>query len=266
MKKKLEISSFSVIGLGKVGKIFTHIFKKELNFVLDNIIDKNEKGSFLDIKILNEFPNKIDSDLIIISTPDDSILDIISLLNSECVIKNDVIFLHFSGVLYIEQKNIVSIHPMMSITNYEKDLLRLKEHYFSLQSDNYDLIELFKPIIEQISQKYIIISGKDKKYYHLASVMINNFSTALVKSSVEVIKTLNIDETKALNILLPLFEDVFINLKNNQNIQNSLTGPIVRNDNKTIEKHQKLLKNNEMTDEKAIYDIFLTYIHKKFFK
>jgi predicted short-subunit dehydrogenase-like oxidoreductase (DUF2520 family) len=264
MSKEIKIESFSIIGLGKVGKIFTHIFKERLKFKLDYIIDKNEKVNFLGSKILNKIPNKIDSDLIIISTPDDNILDIINLLNSKHSIKKDVIYLHFSGALYIKQENIVSIHPMMSITSYKNDLNRLKEHYFTLQSDNLKLLKIFDHILKQISPNYLIINGKDKKYFHLSAVIINNFSTALVKSSIQIIKKIGLNENEALNILLPLFKDVFINLETNLNVDKSLTGPIIRNDIETIKKHIKLLKTNQMIDEKAIYDVFLTYIRKKF--
>jgi len=259
-----ELSSFTVIGLGKVGKIFTHLFKESLGLKLEHIIDTEEDGNFLDINIEKKIPIKIDSDLIIISTPDDSITSIINLLNESVNIKQKAILLHFSGALYIKQQNIISIHPMMSITDYKNDLARLKNHYFTLQSDNTKLIKLFTPIIKKITKNFIIINGEDKKYFHLSAVMINNFSTALVKSSVEVIKNLDIKEDIALKILLPLFEDVFINLINNQDIKSSLTGPIIRNDYKTIKKHQELLKNIALDDERLIYDVFLKYIVKNF--
>ena len=262
MKTNMKINSFTVIGLGKVGKIFTHIFKNNLNFKLDYIVDKKENGSFSGVDILNDIPEKIDSDLIIISTPDDNILSIINLLNSEHIIKKDVIFLHFSGALYIKGNNVVSIHPMMSITNYENDLKRLKEHYFTLQSDSPELIDIFKPVLSVITKNYMIIEGDDKKYFHLSAVMINNFSTALVNSSAEVMKRAGLSEKEALDILLPLFKDVFVNLSNNQDIRASLTGPVVRNDNKTIEKHIKLLESHKMTDEEFIYNSFLSYMKK----
>jgi len=258
--------SFTIIGLGKVGKTFATIFKEKLKLELDYIIDNNlEIDNFLNTKISRDIPKKIDSDLIIISTPDDKIEEIINLLNSEYVIKKDVIFLHFSGAAYIKlDKNIISIHPMMSFTNYKNDLNRLSSHYFTLQSDKYEITELFIPLIKQISDNFMVIDGDSKKYFHLASVMINNFSTALIKSSVEVIKKLDIPEKEALNMLLPLFEDVFINIKDNKDINGSLTGPILRKDKKTIELHQQLLKNNNLNDENKIYNVFFEYIIKNF--
>jgi len=261
-----KIKSFTTIGLGKTGKIFTYIFKEKLKFDLEYVIDiNNGEKEFLNTEILTALPSKINSDLIIISTPDDKIEETINLLNSKNITKKDCIFLHISGALYIKSElNIVSIHPMMSFTNYKNDLKRLASHYFSLQSDKDNLIEVFTPIIKKISENFIIIKGNDKKFFHLASVMINNFSTSLMKSSVEIIKKLNISETDALNMLLPLFEDVFINLKKNQDINKSLTGPIIRNDKKTIDLHLKLLKDNNLNDENAIYLTFFEYITKNF--
>jgi predicted short-subunit dehydrogenase-like oxidoreductase (DUF2520 family) len=260
-----KINSFTTIGLGNVGKIFTKIFKETLGLKLDFIIDTNINDTFLNEKILKKTPEKINSDLIIISTPDDFIESTISLLTSKHVTKKGAIFLHFSGALYIKSKeNIISIHPMMSFTNYQKDLSRLSSHYFTLQSDKHDLIDLFIPIIKNISENYIIIKGGDKKFFHLSSVIINNFSTALMKSSSEILKSINISENDALNMLLPLLEDVFINLKNNQNINKSLTGPIIRSDKKTIDLHLDLLKNNNVDSEEMLYKMFLDYITKKF--
>jgi len=260
--------SFTVIGLGKVGRIFSTVFKEKCKLKLDYIIDKNTKdleSEFLGLKILDEIPLKIDSDLIIISTPDDTIEEIINLLNSTYTIKESVIFLHFSGATHIKSnKNIIAIHPMMSFTDYRSDLSRLNEHYFTLQSDRSGLTEIFIPIIQKITEKYIIINGEDKKFFHLASVIINNFSTALVKSSVEVIKQTGISEENSLKMLLPLLKDVFINLENNLDINKSLTGPIIRGDKKTINLHLELLTKSDLSDENKIYNIFFEYIKKKF--
>ena len=252
-----KINTFTTIGLGKVGKIFTDIFNKDFNIKIDNLIDKYQKGDFLGKKILNDIPSDIDSDLILFALPDDLIKNTMKLLFPR--VKKNTIFLHFSGALYIKGDNIVSLHPMMSIINYEYSSKHLKEHYFTIQSDNDELLSFFYDLLKIKFPNLLKIKGDDKKYFHLSSVIINNFSTMLVKLSVDILKNLNISENKALDYLMPLFKDAYMNISETKDINKSLTGPIVRKDYKTIELHKNLLETN-IIEGKNIYDSFLNFI------
>jgi len=60
---------------------------------------------------------------------------------------------------------------------------------------------------------------------------------------------------------LPLIEDVLNNMQNTNNPLDKLTGPIVRNDILTIEKHKEILINNQ--NILNIYNSITKYIIEK---
>jgi len=257
----MKIETFSVIGFGKVGQLFTKIFKRQGLF-LDFIVDKRSLH-FEGIDSLQEIPENIESDLILIATPDNLIENTINYILKYSKIRKETIFLHFSGALYIKNEKVVSIHPMMSITSSDYEMEVIKNHYFTFQADNEELIGILLDVLKGVIQNYGIIKGNEKKYFHLASVIINNFSTALIYSAVNVLKKTGRDEKEVLKFLLPLFNDVYDNINKNKSLLNSLTGPVVRGDKKTVDIHINTLKELNLSEEKDIYELFVDYIVKK---
>jgi predicted short-subunit dehydrogenase-like oxidoreductase (DUF2520 family) len=60
--------------------------------------------------------------------------------------------------------------------------------------------------------------------------------------AVSFLKQIDLQEEKALQILLPLVKGTLHNVKK-FNIQASLTGPVIRGDQKSIQKHLEALRN-----------------------
>lgn len=254
-----QINSFTLIGPGKVGIVISSLLKKVIKseYVIGSSLKNNHiVKKYLDCEII-DFPDKINADLILIATPDDKVVQIVDKLK-KINIKNKLI-IHFSGILTSEITKIndnesLSIHPIMSFAEIETALNTINNHYFSIEG-NENTINGFLPIFEKITNKYFIIQKEEKPFYHLSCVLINNFVTAMVQIGADLTKP------EYIKYYLPLIEDVLINMENTVNPLDKLTGPIVRNDKSTIEKHKEIIKNNE--NILNIYNSITKYITEK---
>lgn len=254
-----QINSFTLIGPGKVGIVISYLLKKIIK--LESVIGSSSKNNYNVNQYLScdiiDFPDEINADLILIATPDDKVVQIVDKLK-KINIKNKLI-IHFSGILTseiikINDNEAISIHPIMSFTDIENSLKTINNHYFSIEG-NENTINNFLPIFEKITNKYFIIQKEEKPFYHLSCVLINNFVTAMVQIGADLTKS------EYVKYYLPLIEDVLINMENTNNPIDKLTGPIVRNDISTIEKHKEILKNNQ--NILNIYNSVTHYITEK---
>ncbi len=254
MKKK----SFTIVGAGKVGTTIALLLNKKLKF--DYFIDRlvNQEYENLTNKKITTINPIINSDLIFITVPDNYIKSVAQ----ELKIEGDPLIIHFSGALPASEISLdydkLSLHPMMSIAYPKIAAQDFKNHFITLQGEK-RAIDRFKPFISLFSDNYLFVTEEEKIKYHLAAVFSNNFSTILTSIATKLLQNDNISQEKALEIVLPLLNDSFKNLNYQKDLKNSLTGPLVRKDSKTIEKHLSILKDN---DAKDIYSSFKNYFEK----
>ena len=76
--------------------------------------------------------------------------------------------------------------------------------------------------------------------YHAAAVVCGNFSMLLYELSTQLLMNCGLDEKDAKNALLPLIQQGIQNLKGNK-FTNVITGPSVRKDMETMNRHRNVL-------------------------
>ncbi len=102
-----------------------------------------------------------------------------------------------------------------------------------------------------------LLNGEQRQKLHLAAVLVNNFTNHLYAVAKDFLHKNNLD----FNLLLPLIQETVTKIKA---FEPALvqTGPAARKDLKTIEEHQKLLKQDP--EVLAIYKILTqSIIHHK---
>ena len=155
----------------------------------------------------------------------------------------DATVVHFSGAHCSERA--FSAHPFMTFSHD----LYTNEMYQTIPFVTEQEGPSFQTLLPGLPNPHYAIPRHQKPYYHALCVMANNFSTILwQKIAKEFVNELHIPKTA----LLPILQQTFENLKNPETV---LTGPISRNDQKTIENNLKALETDPFY---AVYQGFLS--------
>lgn len=154
---------------------------------------------------------------------------------------------HFSGAL--NDKRILSAHPLMS---FPKDLLP-NEVYPQIHFviNGFDKLQQALP---EFNNSFSHVGADNKTLYHALCVLSGNFPQLLWNEVSQTMKQLDIPE-KALDLYIKQITANYLQYK-----QNALTGPIVRNDQKTITDNLHALHKNSKLQN--IYNTFNNEFNK----
>ena len=239
------INSVNILGAGNVA---THIAKElkgklEIRQILSRTYESaqilaNEVGAEAVRNIKNIEP----ADLTIVSISDDSIVDVISELPKELNV------VHTSGSIGMEvlakfdQYGI--LYPLQSFSkNREVNFNDIPILIEGVNQDYEQYLTLFCK--EFLSKKIVSVNSEKRAAIHLAAVIANNFTTALLAESEQILLKNDIDFDILKPLLLETIHKVFRN-----GARESLTGPAARGDQKVMDVQMKSLESDQM---KMIY-------------
>lgn len=242
------------IGPGKVGvnlgRYFTHKGLDLSGFYGKDIKSASEAANITKSKFYDNIQEIIkESDILFITTSDD-IISIIDSKLSKFDLKSKSIC-HTSGSLksnvLCNAKHsgalIYSIHPIFAFSNKNMNLEGFEKIYFSIEGDILEdsiVLKLFKVL----GNNFFIRDKETSSTYHLANVFISNLILSLLEVGINYFKTLGLSEEEALKAVKPLINGNIESIYSKGFI-NSLTGPVLRGDVKTIEKHLSVLKEKD---------------------
>jgi len=271
----ITMKKIGIIGAGKVGVSIGRYFSEVCpgRYRLAGFYSKSDKSSLFASKFtdssqflsLNEVINN--SDILIIATPDDKIKEIWCEL-SKYDIKNKIIC-HCSGSLSsevffdISSKSAYgcSMHPLLAINSKENSYKDLNDAFFTLEGDS-EAVEAFSDLLEKKGNKFKILKGRNKTKYHLSSVFLSNLVIALGKISVDLLGEYGFSEEEALAALSSLSRKNIDNMMN-LGLEKALTGPVERNDIKTVENHRKSVEGVNKDEVYRLLSLELVEIAQK---
>jgi predicted short-subunit dehydrogenase-like oxidoreductase (DUF2520 family) len=175
------------------------------------------------------------TEIIIVAVPDDELPALLASIKCERI----TIVAHTAGSIGLdvfppetEHKGV--IYPLQTFSEGRKiDFRQLP--FFIESSDNYTG-ETLRYVAEKISSKVSFMEVSQRRIIHLAAIFVNNFTNHMLTLG----KELTDRNNTPFEIMGPLLmETVSKALENGP--ENSQTGPAVRHDIKTIEKHLELL-------------------------
>lgn len=247
------------IGIIGSGNIAFHLAKKmdETGYQVKEIYSRNhEKAQELAelvnakaLKNIQEFSGKL---LLFFCVPD----DVIAHLSQQ--ISERGIHVHCSGatdVSSLQSGRKGVFYPLHSFSK-SKEVLFEKIHILIEGSDVEVINELETMAMRFLSGNSIIDSTQRLKL-HLAAVFASNFSNLMIDYAQEILEK----EGMSPKILLPLVEESVEKLTSLSAFE-AQTGPAIRKDFKTIEKHQSILKSYP-EDYQNIYKILSDQIIKR---
>ena len=259
------------IGPGKVGvslgRYFTHKGIKLSGFYGTNLKSTIDAANITKSKFYDNIQDIVkESDILFITTPD----DMISIIDREFkkFDLNNKSICHTSGSLKSNVLSnakhsgalIYSIHPIFAFSSKNTNLQELENIYFSIEGETIENSSLNDYIndgkfpiinlIKTLGNEYFIRSTETSSIYHLANVFVSNLTLSLLEIGTSYLKKLGLSEEDALNAIKPLVQGNIDSIIK-KGFVNSLTGPILRGDISTIEKHISVLEK----EDKELYKI-----------
>ncbi|MDD2636587.1 MAG: DUF2520 domain-containing protein [Bacteroidales bacterium] len=175
-------------------------------------------------------------------------------------IKPDSILAHTAGSQSIDifknkTPNYGVFYPFQTFTkSVETDFSKVP---ICLEASNQETYLVLEKIARKLNCKTFKINASERETVHLSGVFASNFMNHCVNIAEDILLENNISS----DIIKPLLEQSFFKILNNT-AANSQTGPAIRNDNLTIEKHKELIKNNKQYSQ--VYEVLTNSIKSKF--
>ena len=183
-----------------------------------------------------------DSDLYVIAVKDDAIEQVAEQLD----LKGKLV-VHTSGSVGIEMlknasRNYGSLYPLQTFTKTHK--ADFSEIPICLEGNNEKNLKELKKLAEKLTNRTVQLSSAQRQKLHLAAVFVSNFSNFMQVIGEELCEEQQVD----FDLLKPLIKEVFEKNKTGRAIDNQ-TGPALRGDSFTMEKHLGLLKDKKELSE-----------------
>jgi len=272
--------SVAVIGAGRLGQAFAIALQSSGYSVVALVArsrPKAEKAAALIKKSSAQSANKTrpkslvfganqlgelpETDLVLITTPDDAILETAQRLSSLWNGRKRSTVLHTSGALSSEalapltEKGFQtgSIHPLISVSEPVSGAAALHGAFFCIEGTA-KAKSVADAIVRGLGGHCFTVKPESKALYHAAAVMTAPHLTALVDLAAEMLSACGLSKAKAQKVFMPLLESTVNNLKS-ANPQQALTGTFARGDIATVRRHLKALSGKELAEARAVYKL-----------
>jgi len=160
--------------------------------------------------------------------------------------KSDAVIMHTSGSMALKEiktnhKNKGVFYPLQTFS--KTDFVNWVEIPLLLETNNSITRFLITRLAKQVSPIYLFLKNKQRLRFHLAAVIVNNFTNALFASALEVLNNKQSD----FKLLMPLIRQTTKKVEKLAP-RAAQTGPAKRNDKIVIKKHLAILtKDAEMS-------------------
>ena len=187
----------------------------------------------------------LDTDLVWIAVPDDSIAQVASRLASTQGWKGRIVF-HSSGALTSDElaplrakgARVASVHPMMTFVR--GSVPNMAEVAFAVEGDVV-ATRVAKEIVERLGGHAFTIRKQNKVLYHAFGSFASPLVIALMASLEEVALAAGVRKRDIKRVMLPLLLQTLRNYLH-QDAASSFSGPLARGDVATVRKHLQELK------------------------
>lgn len=235
-----------VILLGS-GNVATHLFQafsKANGVEVVQVFSRTVSKDFPETLQTSDYNEIKAADVYIICVSDSAISSVSSQLSFE-----NRLVVHTSGstdINVLDSKNRKGVfYPLQTFTkNKSVDFSQIP---ICIETEVPTDFEIIEKLAKSVSNSVYLIIGNQRKALHVSAVFVCNFTNHLYTIGNTICEENNIP----FEILQPLIEETAKKIKS-LSPSESQTGPAVRNDQKTIEKHIDFLTNE---NQKEIYKI-----------
>ena len=229
----------AILGSGNVAYHLAKMFK-EKNIPISQIFGRNEKD-LQEISEQFEIPfsttELADAELYFIAVNDDAVAAI-----SKNIKNQNSLVAHTSGSLPKEilegNYRKASFYPLQTFS--KSKMLQYSEIPFFVEGENEEDSQILENLALKISEKVMKSDYEKRKYIHLTAVFACNFVNHLFARAKEISDSQQIP----FHYFLPLIKETTSKI---EKIEPKLaqTGPAIRNDEKILQLHEALIKEEE---------------------
>jgi predicted short-subunit dehydrogenase-like oxidoreductase (DUF2520 family) len=249
-----------IIGSGKVASWFGRTLLNN-NHEIVQVYSRNKGNASALATALKSTPvsnlSELNSkaDLYLISVSDNAISSVINEIP-----KVEGVVIHTSGSQDISVLKNVSekygvMWPVISVT---KNMKESNDFFMVIEVSDEETLKIINGLSSFFTKQIVSLPYEKRQIVHLTAVFANNFTNHLITIVQEILKENQIEYS----ILNPLINNL-VNQLDTIPAKDLQTGPAVRNDTETIEKHLQLLSNKP--EYKEIYKL-LSLAIKSFHK
>jgi len=228
------------LGSGNVAQHLIEVMKNTSSIDLVQVFarNSNQLNHLLpSSKIVSDYQKITAADVYIISVTDNAIAEV----SSQLPFKNRLV-VHTSGssdLSVLDNKNRKGVfYPLQTFTKGKK--IDFSPIPICLEAENEQDYQLIKNLGNCISKKVFQINSEQRRSLHVAAVFVCNFVNHLYQIGYEICDSNQIP----FEVLHPLIQETAQKVLE-LNPKEAQTGPALRNDTKTIEKHLDFLTNKE---------------------
>lgn len=235
-----------IIGSGNVAYHLAKAFKQN-NIPLSQIFGRNQNelqkiSSELNIPYSTQ--DLEDADLYIISVNDQSIEEVSGIIS-----KKNCLVAHTSGSLPKEilagEYRKSSFYPLQTFSKSKS--LDYRKIPFFIETENREDQQLLTELASKISANVMESTHEKRKYIHLTAVFACNFVNHLFARAKEISDSQDIP----FDYFLPLIDETIQKI-HGIDPKSAQTGPAVRNDQRVLQLHEQLLKEESLTIYRTI--------------
>lgn len=243
----------SIIGAGNVAyhiyKCIEKLDKYQTVEIYSRLSESNVNWS--KVPIVHSLSNLKKVAIYIIAVSDHAISEIARNANFD----EHSIVVHTSGAMGMDvlsgsSRNVGVLYPLQTLLKHEE--VDFSETPFFIESNNECTSYVLHSLANELSDDVSVVSSEDRMKYHAMAVFTQNFSQYLCKTADKFLEKNDLNFEK----LIPLLRKNVERLLDPEN-RKRMTGPAVREDENTINKHLNVLK-----DEKGMTEIY-NFLSKK---
>jgi predicted short-subunit dehydrogenase-like oxidoreductase (DUF2520 family) len=230
--------NITFVGCGNVATVMAQLCE-ERGHSIQQIIARNKIAGEefaerfkCDLVNFTEQLNK-DTDLVIVTLSDNSLPEAIKHLQF-----GSVPVVHTAGscdmnVLKTVSKNFGVLYPLQSL---RKEMEIVPEIPFLIEGNNEETVQFIKTFARTLSNSVTIQDAEQRLRLHASAVIVNNFTNYLFSVAAKFCE----DEKVDFKLLLPLIKQTSARVQEHSPLTMQ-TGPAVRGDITTLDKHLRLL-------------------------
>jgi predicted short-subunit dehydrogenase-like oxidoreductase (DUF2520 family) len=190
------------------------------------------------------------SQVVIISVRDARIPEVAKRLADEKRLRPDQVVLHTAGnhpsaemlsAVKKHVKGVGTLHPLIAVTDAPGTLENLAGAYFGIEGDE-AATRLAQKLVKAMGGRPLNLKADSMSLYHAAAVMASNYVVALADIARSLLASSGVSDADALAALVPLMTSAVRNVAE-VGLPTALTGPAVRGDVGSIERHVAALES-----------------------
>lgn len=235
----MEFYNVSFAGAGRVaGSLCKKMYQS--GFCIQQVVSRNElNGRQLSDSCKAQWSRDLifpsSTEIVIVAVPDNILKTVLDSIKCG----KETIVVHTAGSLGLDifparMKRKGVFYPLQTFSKERN--IEFKDLPFFLEASDNQVNETLKNLAETMGGNVYFVDTEHRKILHLAAVFVNNFTNHMLTTGLDIAKRSGF----TFDLFEPLIKETILKALD-EGPENSQTGPAVRNDLNTIEKHLDLL-------------------------